>query len=273
MRFLPLAWLAVLAVLNGCSAPVVLYLSAEAAALAPNLQAALPGVERDSGLSYRLVVGSWPDDLPGGDALVVSTGADLPAVLQVESAQPVQAPDGTAVLPALTGAGLPLFFDVTGITVFAADLPAGTADQLQSWATLRKGWPKVLQLSIAAGEPELRVAAWLGAVGDPSKDFEAGLLTFGPWWNALPWFTDAWNRQRADVTLGYAGGRSSAFVETYRDSFRANPPGFRHFFPLTTAATDRPTLVGSVLRLRAVGGVGAAKAADAPVTPEPELVE
>jgi hypothetical protein len=67
---------------------------------------------------------------------------------------------------------------------------------------------------------------------------------------------------RADTAQSYLGGRGWAFIETFRDFYRANPPGFRRFFPLVTGS-DRPVLAGLVLSLEARGGDAARTAARA----------
>ena len=77
----------------------------------------------------------------------------------------------------------------------------------------------------------------------------------------LDWVPDSWSYRRADAAMSYQGGQGKAFVETFRDYFLSNPPGFRRFFPLAVVKPGSTAVVGSSLTLRAFGSNRAEAAA------------
>jgi hypothetical protein len=263
-RLFPLLTLAVFA-LAGCQAPVVILLAPEARDLLPGIQAALPAVESRTGLKFRLA-----DSLEGAptpsDVVYLSAESPMPdALVALTSVQP-QWPSGFSGAPVLAprGPALVLFWDLPGVTVFSQELPRQAPDGPQPWSEPGRGWPAVKRLVIAGAEPELRWAAWLGQSGStgtlPTNQLFQG---FSDWLGKTWWVPDAWRLTRADAAQSYAGGKGLAFVETFRDFYRANPPGFRRFFPLVGGPSERPELSGSALTVEAKGGAAARQALEA----------
>jgi|GEM_PF-4547679 len=251
------------ALLASCSGQqVVVYLAPEAQGLAAVLPAVLPSAEKGTDLHFEVIQGTWPAGRK--DALVISAFSALPGEVDTSASQPVLPPRGYQAVPGLSvGDGLPLFFDVVGVTAFATDLPSEVGDQLKAWNAPAKGWPKVSALSIAGAETDLRLASWLGAGSEPEADFKAQQTKFEAWLKSLRWVPDSWSYRRADAAMSYQGGQGKAFVETFRDYFLSNPPGFRRFFPLAVVKPGSTAVVGSSLTLRAFGSNRAEAAAHA----------
>lgn len=268
MRRLTLSALVVLVALTGCQAPVTVLVAPEAAALRPWLDKNLARVEAQSGLRFLVVDESAaPADL---GPVVLRIGTDNPglAALDQRGAVDLRGLAGPYNLPpALVrqDRSLPLFWDLPGLTVFGPEAPAGSEPGVRSWQEPLAGWTRARTVVTAGAEAEIRLTAWLGAAGgDGGLPSEAQYRAYTAWLGQPFWLRDTWRFQRADYALSYQGGRGAAFLETFRAFFKANPPGFRRFFPLQgRGPSGAPVLTGTVLSLQAWGGEAARTAAGA----------